>query len=249
VRSLVREAWNEAGRPANGPRLGPAAPLALTAAVVIYGNLATLVLGESAPLLRAAANLALLAITVAIALRLGLGARALGLDRSRPLRGWRWGVAVGLPIGLGFAALALAFAAATGEPIEYAAIAERSAPELAVRIAVLFPLQTAIPEEIVFRGVLLAVWARAVPPAGALLVSSAAFGLWHLAVAWDTAGGLEGGGTIAFQAATYAAFLAGLTAAGMAFGVLRAATGGMAAPALAHWLAVAPVRVAIWLAG
>ena len=248
MRSLARLPWCEAVRPAEGPRLAPAVPLAVTCAVVAYGNLATAAIAESAPL-RLAANLALVAIAVALARRLGLGVRALGLDPSRPLRGWRWGAAAGLAIGLGFAALALVAGAVRGEPIAYGGIADRSGIELALRLAVVFPLQTALPEEIVFRGVLLALWAHAVAPSRAMLASSAAFGLWHLTVAWETAGGVAPDGAIALQAATYGVLLVGLTAAGVAFGVLRAAGRGLAAPALAHWLAVVPVRVAIWLAG
>ena len=222
--------------------------LAVTVGVVVYGNVATVVLGESGDLARLAANLVFASIAVGVALRLGVGVRALGVDPRRPLRGSGLGVVVGLAVGIAFAALALIVGAATGEPIDEG-VAAWSALELVVFVVFVFPLKTALPEELLFRGVLLALWARALSPLQALLVSSAAFGLWHLTVTWETAGAVEPGGFIVLRAGTYAVLLGGLAVAGALFGLLREASGGLAGPAIAHWLAVAPVRVAKWFSG
>ena len=200
--------------------------LAVTVGVVVYGNVATVVLGESGDLARLAANLVFASIAVGVAVRLGVGVRALGVDPRRPLRGSGLGVVGGLAVGIAFAAL-----------------------ELVVFVVFVFPLKTALPEELLFRGVLLALWGRAPSPLQALLVSSAAFGLWHLTVTWETAGAVEPGGFIVLRAGIYAVLLGGLAVAGALFGLLREASGGLAGPAIAHWLAVAPVRVAMWFSG
>jgi len=54
--------------------------LAVTVGVVVYGNVATVVLGESGDRARLAANLVFASIAVGVALRLGVGVRALGVS-------------------------------------------------------------------------------------------------------------------------------------------------------------------------
>ena len=54
---------------------------------------------------------------------------------------------------------------------------------------VVIPIGTVLMEELAFRGVLLALCRRATSPRNAVVVSSAAFGVWHVVTAWNTSSG------------------------------------------------------------
>jgi uncharacterized protein len=117
-------------------------------------------------------------------------------------------------------------------------------PALASYALLRIPLGTALPEEVVFRGVLTEGLARRLPRAPALLASSAAFGLWHVG---PTLRLLELNGVDLGRARTALAVSASVTAtaaAGLGFAALRRWGGGLAAPVVAH----AGVNVASLLA-
>jgi len=108
----------------------------------------------------------------------------------------------------------------------------RAAFELAARI----PLETALAEELLFRGALLgiALQRRSVP--AAVLSTSVLFGLWHVLPTWaglDAVEPADGGGTVA-RLRSVAATVAATTGAGAAFAVIRLRSGSVLAPVLAH---------------
>lgn len=106
--------------------------------------------------------------------------------------------------------------------------------ELAYRTIIRVPFGTALPEELIFRGVLLAVMAEG--DLEASLWSSLAFGLWHVGPAYNR---LQENGRVKEGApAALVASIAGSVAltglAGLLFCRLRIETGGVAAPFALH---------------
>ena len=116
--------------------------------------------------------------------------------------------------------------------------AQISAGRLAYQLGVSIVLLTAIPEEFAFRGVLLGSAARLWGPRRASLVTSALFGLWHIAPTFGTmadnhefrgAAASAGGQALLVLGAVAVTFLAGL-----AFSWLRLRSRSLLAPVLAH---------------
>src|SRR5664280_1592723 len=93
------------------------------------------------------------------------------------------------------------------------------------------PVQTVVPEELAFRGVLLATLARSWGTAAAAVVSSALFGLWHissslgLAAAHENDSGQLGGGMTTQVLGVVGSVLA-TAAAGLVFCAPRRRSGG-----------------------
>lgn len=218
-------------------------PLAWTLYLVLVGNLATLLRTHE---LHGAALLVSIGAIGAAVLRMrqmsgGLG--AIGIDGRDPLRGWLLGMTVGGLLGLGFAVVVFASSRVVERAFEYEGASGAGAGDLAVALLLVYPLQTAIPEEIAFRGLLLTVWQRALPNREALTFTGVAFALWHLVVAWETVSQVTDG---FLRVGVYCLFLVALASSGIAFGVLRLRGPGIAAPVIAHWLVVIPVRVLLW---
>jgi len=106
---------------------------------------------------------------------------------------------------------------------------------LAFYTLVRIPFGTAVTEEILFRGVLYAVWLEAgAPPLFAALAASVAFGLWHIA---PTRIGIRMNDPTA-SASTLRLAIAGAvvftTVAGLGLTWLRVETGGLLAPIVLH---------------
>lgn len=124
------------------------------------------------------ANLLLTAASIAVGLlSWELPISALGLGGGQP-GALAMGVAAGTLLSL---PLFLASTSAKGSAaVADERVAQLSPAELAFRATVRVPLGTALPEEALFRGVL---YAMALPygSAEAAVVSSLAFGLWHIA--------------------------------------------------------------------
>jgi CAAX protease family protein len=105
---------------------------------------------------------------------------------------------------------------------------------------IVIPLQTVIPEELAFRGVLHGTLNRAWGFRGVALVGSLLFGLWHVATSLGLTGSnvgltrLFGGGIVGMLAGVTAAVLA-TGAAGFVFSWLRRRSGSLLAPIALHW--------------
>ena len=105
---------------------------------------------------------------------------------------------------------------------------------------VIIPLQTVIPEELVFRGVLHGALDRAWGFRGVALAGSLLFGLWHIATSLGLTSNnvgftrLFGGGVVGMLAGVTLAVLA-TGAAGFVFSWLRRRSGSLIAPIALHW--------------
>lgn len=105
---------------------------------------------------------------------------------------------------------------------------------------IIIPLQTVIPEELAFRGVLHGALSRAWGFRGVAAAGSLLFGLWHIATSLGLTSSnvgftrLFGGGVVGMLAGvTLAVFATG--AAGFVFSWLRRRSGSLIAPIALHW--------------
>ncbi|OBF02371.1 abortive infection protein [Mycobacterium sp. ACS4054] len=105
---------------------------------------------------------------------------------------------------------------------------------------VVIPLQTVIPEELAFRGVLHGALHRAWGFRGVALAGSLLFGLWHVATSLGLTSSnvgftrLLGGGFLGMVAGVVGAVFA-TGAAGFVFSWLRRRSGSLIAPIALHW--------------
>jgi len=175
-------------------------------------------------------NLAAAAVLVAIALGpLELTARAIGLDLSVG------GLALGAAIGGGIAAplLVLASNPKTARLIADKRSAGLAGRRLAYQAMVRVPLGTALLEEIAFRGVLFAA-ASSAGTLAAAVISSVAFGLWHVMPSLNMLAANRPGAPNHTRLIFAAGTVALTTAAGVGLIFLREVSGDIAAPLAAH---------------
>jgi uncharacterized protein len=105
---------------------------------------------------------------------------------------------------------------------------------------IIIPLQTVIPEELAFRGVLHGALNRAWGFRGVALAGSLLFGLWHIATSLGLTSGnvgftrLFGGGVVGMLAGVTMAVIA-TAVAGFVFSWLRRRSGSLIAPIALHW--------------
>lgn len=202
-------------------------------AVGVAANVSHRVLSPGA---RLAVNLGAAGAAVAIARSAGTSWEDLGLSGDRSRRGVRWGTAAGtaIAVGVGVASRSESVRARFVDERVTGHERARATYELVVRI----PLETALSEEVIFRGALLGLALGRRSTSAALLSSSVLFGLWHVLPTWV---GLEGsavGQISAVRPSAHAATVAGVvgatTLAGVAFAALRLRSGSVLAPVLAH---------------
>jgi membrane protease YdiL (CAAX protease family) len=105
---------------------------------------------------------------------------------------------------------------------------------------IVIPLQTVIPEELAFRGVLHGALNRAWGFRGVAVAGSLLFGLWHIATSLGLTSSnvgftrLFGGGVVGMLAGVTLAVIA-TAAAGFVFSWLRRRSGSLIAPIALHW--------------
>lgn len=105
---------------------------------------------------------------------------------------------------------------------------------------IIIPLQTVIPEELAFRGVLHGALSRAWGFRGVAAAGSLLFGLWHIATSLGLTSSnvgftrLFGGGAVGMLAGVTLA-VAATAAAGFVFSWLRRRSGSLIAPIALHW--------------
>ncbi|WP_024793771.1 CPBP family intramembrane glutamic endopeptidase [Tomitella biformata] len=105
---------------------------------------------------------------------------------------------------------------------------------------IIIPLQTVIPEELAFRGVLDGALSRATGMRGALAAGSLFFGLWHISSSLGLTQGNKGllevfGGGLLGQIVGIAGAVLATTAAGLVFTWLRRRSQSLLAPIALHW--------------
>jgi membrane protease YdiL (CAAX protease family) len=177
------------------------------------------------------------AVGLAVLLRCdGLGWAELGLGREH----WRSGIAYAVAaIAVVVSAITVGALLPVTRPMfmnnHYATISGAVVASL-----IIIPLQTVIPEELAFRGVLHGALNRAWGFRGVAVAGSALFGLWHVATSLGLTRGnvgftrLFGGGVVGMLAGVMLAVLATGTA-GLVFSWLRRRSGSLIAPIALHW--------------
>jgi membrane protease YdiL (CAAX protease family) len=177
------------------------------------------------------------AIGLVVLLRFnGLGWAELGLGRDH----WKSGAAYALAaVVLVVAVIAIGALLPVTRPMfmnnHYATISGALVASMVV-----IPLQTVIPEELAFRGVLHGALNRAWGFRGVALAGSLLFGLWHIATSLGLTSSnvgftrLFGGGIVGMLAGVTLAVVA-TAAAGFVFSWLRRRSGSLIAPIALHW--------------
>jgi membrane protease YdiL (CAAX protease family) len=203
--------------------------------LVLAALVAALVVDRTLPGFHLAVGLGLAACLIVIARAQGLTAADLGLARSTVPAGLRWGAAAAALVG---AAYTLAYLVA---PVrEVLPDGENDIRRALWAALVVIPLGTVVPEELAFRGLLLALLERRHSVVSATVASSGLFGLWHVlaslgggvanAAIADVVGGDAAGTVVRVIATVGFTSLAGLVLCG-----LRLRSGSLLAPVLAHW--------------
>jgi membrane protease YdiL (CAAX protease family) len=220
--------------------------------VVLYGNALQPMVGATAWLPGGSwsfviAGAMLVLVCVAGANSFGLRVTDVGLRRDTALAGFLVGAIAGAAVAIvGVVALRLVAPAIVGREIDYAPLRSVTSVDLERHLLLFLPLSDIAPEELAFRGVLLGALLRRMNTRNAVLISAAAYALWHVAVAVVTVGDTTLGPPSAwFLPATVAALLA-VFAGGLAFAWLRLATRSLTASLAAHWVFNSVVLVGLW---
>jgi membrane protease YdiL (CAAX protease family) len=211
---------------ARPPRRPWALVLVTSSSLLLWSNLVVGALPPAAGL-RAAANAAAATVLVVIARGCGVSWSELGVSRTRWRAGLRWGAGALLVAASVYGALLVV-------PELRALLLARqpevlTAGQLAVRAGLVIPLGTVLPEELAFRGVLLAMTSQVLPQRAALAFTSSVFGLWHIASAQSL-----GSSSATPSAASVTATVAVTGLAGVVFGWMRQRSGSLLAPLGAH---------------
>ncbi|NKR92227.1 CPBP family intramembrane metalloprotease [Rhodococcus hoagii] len=175
-------------------------------------------------------------VLVGLTRRRGLGWAELGLSA----RHWRKGTVYALAcVGLVLAVVAVGIALPFTRQFF---MADRYATVSGALIAsmIVIPLQTVIPEELAFRGVLQGTLSRVSGARGVFATGSLLFGLWHIASSLGLTTGNRGltgilGGGLVGQILGIAGAVAATAAAGFVFTWLRSRSGSLLAPIALHW--------------
>ena len=166
--------------------------------IVLVALAVAKVVDRAVPDADVAVGLGLVACLVAVARVRGLTAADLGLARSTWPAGLRWGAAAAALVGTAYA-----LAYVTGPVREPLPDGEGGLGRSALwTVLVVIPLGTVLPEELAFRGLLLALLGRRYGLLAAILLSSGLFGLWHVV---PSLGGGTANATMASVAGTDAA--------------------------------------------
>lgn len=245
TRLVEREA---PGRAARGAAWLPAAGLALI--LVAYNNLLFALpwgLGFPPPWVfyPRAILLPLLAVAWAVwAQRLSLSDLGITIRNFAP----------SLAAGLGLAAVVavpaviyFTFPIGIGEgSIDYNRSTFNSAGNFIYWALVRYPLNAAIFEEVLFRGVLFALAVRAFGVRRSILLTAVAFSAWHIVVNHTTMNDTNVANNAVFFALAQAGALVALFVGGLALAFLRHRWGSLAGPIAFHWLAVVAMNAALF---
>jgi membrane protease YdiL (CAAX protease family) len=207
--------------------------------LILWGNLLHPLIGDSAVLPGGSwqfvlAGAALVAFSLFAARALGLDGPALGLRRDGALRGAAIGAILGGLIAIaGVAAIRVVAPAVIGQPVVYEPLSRVAAGDLTPHIAFFLPFGAVLPEEIAFRGTLLAGLAARYGARFAVTASAATFALWHGTVAVFTV--MNTLMPVVLIVPAIGGALVVLFAGGAIMAGLRVATGTLLASIAAHW--------------
>jgi membrane protease YdiL (CAAX protease family) len=204
-----------------------------SALVLSYGAASQRAIPQGAQL---PANLGAAGALVLLARRWGRSWDDLGLDPAHAPRGAAVGLAT-VPV------IAAALGAASAVPalrglFHDDRVFDATSAEAMRKVLVRVPLETALAEEVVFRGSLLALADAAGTRRSALAWSSVVFGLWHVLPALHShrsdSGTAKAAAPVGGAAAVVAGTVIATTAAGVGFAWLRRRSRSVLAPVLAH---------------
>ena len=178
----------------------------------------------------------LLALLVTIAaLRFGMSTAELGLSRSTIRSGVLWGLGTFAVVVI--VVVTAALIPATSEFLNDSR-ADVSGGRLLFELVVGIGLGTVVPEELIFRGVLLGSAVKRWGTRAGLVAASLVFGLWHIFPTLSTAGGNEQFAQADSSNLGRVGLVAGAVfataVAGLIFGWLRLRSRSLAAPMIAH---------------
>jgi len=180
----------------------------------------------------AAAAIAVAGGAAGLALATGSTPADLGLSVRRLRSGAAWGAG---PSALAAVVLCIASVLPVSDALfEDDRYADLEGSQLAFEVLVRIPLATAVFEELLFRGVLLALLLRDRRPLYAVAASSVAFGLWHVFSASAFAEANQGSGSVAGALVVVPVTIAVTAAAGAVLAWLRLRSGSILAPVLVH---------------
>lgn len=192
---------------------------------------------------------AIAATAIGLALGSGLTADDLGLSRASLRCGAGWAAII-------VAAVVAVIAAGLAVPPVRELFRNEAYSSLSwalLSAVVLIPLQTVLPEELLFRGILLGALARRYRARIAILLQALLFGLWHVVSSTGLAAGNEGIGDAVGRGT--AGLLLGVlgavaftTLAGLLLGWLRLRTGSLLPSIALHWAANGAGAIAAALA-
>lgn len=209
----------------------------LVAFLLAYGNTKSLVEPSAVPAFPWIGLAFGVVLVLAVALTTRAGPRLSGAELGLVLQGSARAAAIGLLVGVGAALPALVvlqFPPLMDEPLTYSPLVDVPTGALLLRALVLMPLDTALPEELAFRGALFA-WLRRGGGLGrAVIVSSLVFAAWHVVIVVATLQATNViGQPLTAAIGTIGAFVA-VFGGGVVFALLRARTDRLAAPIAAH---------------
>ncbi len=177
------------------------------------------------------------AVLLAIGARLaGLQWREMGLSRSELRAGVIYALGAAVAV-FGIVSVAVAIPA-TRQFFLNDRYDSASAALLAALVVI--PLQTVLPEELMFRGVLQGALGRLFGVRATLILGAILFGFWHVSSSLGLTSGNQGlsdvlGSGVAAQIAGIAGAVAATAAAGLVLGWLRWRTSSLLAPVAFHW--------------
>jgi membrane protease YdiL (CAAX protease family) len=223
-----------------GPGATPATtrhPLVVDAAAIVlvlgYGAAVNELIPHAAYV---PANLAAAGIAIAAARRLGVTWAGLGLGRDKLLSGLGWGSATVFPLVFGVA-IAVALPATRGFFYDQA-VTGLTLTQALYEVLVRIPFGTALAEEALFRGALLGLFLQHHRPRTAVILSSLAFGLWHVLPTLHSLTTNQAAAEAATSTPSKVGIVVGTVAftavAGLAFCWLRRRSGSLLAPWMAH---------------
>jgi CAAX protease family protein len=220
--------------------------------LIFWGNLLHPLLGASGVLPGgswqfALAGAVLVALSLLVARVFGLDAGALGLRRATAVRGAVIGALAAGAIAATCVVVLRLSPAIIGRPIVYEPLLRVTAPDLARHVALFLPLGAVLPEELAFRGTLLAEFMRRGGARLAVVGSAVVFALWHVSVAAVTVADTTLGSPSPLFGPAVAGTLVVLFVGGVTLALLRLVTGSLATTIAAHWVFNAVILVGLWM--
>ncbi len=225
-------------------------PVAFAALLITYNNLLFGLPGDLAfppawVFYPRAALLALAAAAWAVRVQ-GLTLNELGITARNLLPSAAAGLAATVVVTVPAVLYFLFPIGVSGGSIDYETFTDKSAAEFVFWAAVRYPVHAAVLEEVLFRGVLLALALRAFGVGRGIAFSAAAFAAWHIVVDYTTMSESNVGDSGAFFAFAQVAALVALFVGGLALAAIRQRRGSLAGPVVFHWLAVVAMNATLF---